>query len=180
MSRPDDGHGAGRSATRDREPQEGGATRDRPTVTSEKNLLAGGEGRLMALDLGEAHVGVAISDPTRTIARPLVSITARPWPDFLGHLSRLIRQYEPVTILVGLAIREDGTEGREASRQRQLAERLAAQVGLPVLVHDERYTTSMARQSQRELGSRGAKARIAVHSLAAAHLLRDFLDTARG
>jgi putative Holliday junction resolvase len=140
---------------------------------------SGTEGRLLALDLGEAHVGVAISDPTRTIACPLTHLAARPWPGFVARLRRLIAQYEPVAVVVGLAIRENGTEGREASRQREVAKRLAEQVGLPVVMHDERYTTRMAHELHRELGIRGPKARIGVHSLAASHLLSDFLDTTR-
>ncbi len=132
----------------------------------------------MALDLGEAHVGVAISDPTGTVASPLAGLAARPWARFVAGLMRLVQQYEPVAVVVGLAIREDGTAGPEAARQREIAERLRVRLGLPILMHDERYTTRMARALHRELGIKGAKARMGVHSLAASHLLSDFLHTA--
>jgi putative Holliday junction resolvase len=133
------------------------------------------EGRVMALDLGEAHVGVAISDPTRTIAQPLAAVAARPWAGFIARLHQLIEQYEPVACVVGLAIREDGSVGAEAARQQEVAGRLEACLGLPVIVYDERYTTKMARSIHRELGVKGPKARTRVHSLAASHLLSDFL-----
>ncbi len=133
-------------------------------------------GRILALDLGEAHVGVAVSDPTRTVARPLTELAARPWEGFVQSLARLIEHYEPVALVVGLAIRENGAIGPEAERQRDIAERLEQHLRVPILMRDERYTTRMAKHTQRLLGRRGARARLREHSLAAAHLLTGFLE----
>jgi putative Holliday junction resolvase len=96
--------------------------------------------------------------------------------DLVGEL---VREYHPEIIVVGLAVREDGSIGPEAREHRRCGERLEQRLGLPVVFHDERYTTRMATRVQRELGVRGRKARRKVHSLAACHLLTDFLDHAR-
>jgi putative Holliday junction resolvase len=134
-----------------------------------------GDGRILALDLGEARIGVAVSDPTRTIAQALKWLPARPRSKLVQSLEKLVQVYRPSAIVVGLAVRENGSLGPEAIAQQRQAESLREHLGIPILLHDERYTSRMAHRVQKELGIRGRRAKASVHSLAAVHLLNDFL-----
>ena len=124
--------------------------------------------RVLALDFGEARCGVAVSDPTGTLATPLDAVQRPDTKRGLATLGRLVTEYEPDHVLVGLPLTLAGDEGPQAQRTREFAGRLAERIGVPVVLHDERLTT---RQALRE-GARD------VDSRAAAHLLDGYL--ARG
>jgi putative Holliday junction resolvase len=120
----------------------------------------------MALDHGEARCGVAVSDPTRTLATPLGAV---PHPDTrrgTAALVRLAREREVGCVVVGLPLTLRGEEGVQAVRARAFARRLAERLDLPVELHDERLTT---RQAERTGGASDADSR------AAAHLLESYL-----
>lgn len=102
--------------------------------------------RILALDHGAVRTGVAISDETATLARPLTTIgkvdTA---PGFAALLS-LLEAEAPGLVVVGLPVSLDGREHEQARRARSFAERLKATVALPVELYDERFTSRMADQ----------------------------------
>lgn len=126
--------------------------------------------RVLALDHGAARCGCAISDPTGTVITPL-SVVERP-DSAAGRerLVELIRQQAVDLVLVGLPRLASGEEGAQAGAARSFAGRLAAVIEAPVKLYDERFTTRMAQ------GSIAAGASSAEDSLAAAHLLEDFLE----
>lgn len=127
--------------------------------------------RILALDAGEARCGCAVSDPTETVVTPLEIV---PRPDTkrgLDTLARLVREREIEQVVVGLPLTMRGEEGEQAHWSRRFAERLAARVSVPVVMHDERLTT---RQAERSGGSAEADSR------AAAHLLEAFLMARAG
>jgi len=125
--------------------------------------------RVLALDFGEARCGVAVSDPTGTIATPLEAVQRPDTRRGLNALVRLVDEYDAERVLLGLPLTLAGEEGPQAQRTREFAERLADRVDVPVELHDERLTT---RQALRD-GSRN------VDSRAAAHLLDAYLGAPR-
>lgn len=127
-------------------------------------------------------MGIALSDPTRTIASPHVTIENRGEPRQPPEpLIRLVAETSPTTIVVGIPIRLDGSEGEMAAEAREFGRRLAEATGVPVVEWDERLTSARARRSIAETGRRGRRVRKGEEDMvAAAHLLRSYMDaTAR-
>jgi putative Holliday junction resolvase len=124
--------------------------------------------RVLALDHGAVRTGVAVSDETGTLARPLTVIDRVETDAGFAALLALVESQGPGCVVVGLPVSLDGGEHAQARRARAFAARLAAVVDLPVELHDERYTSRLADQ-------RGGKA--ARDARAAATLLEDYLRT---
>jgi putative holliday junction resolvase len=124
--------------------------------------------KVMALDYGSARTGVAVSDPTGTVARPLSVVERAGTEDGLAELARLAREQEVERVVVGLPLTMRGTRGEQAVETEGFADALRGVVDVPVELFDERFTTDLAQRMP------GAVA--AVDSLAAAHLLSDWLE----
>jgi putative holliday junction resolvase len=135
--------------------------------------------RVLAVDPGSKRVGLAISDPTGTIAQPLTTVAGEPSDTLPSRLADIAREKEVSRIIVGLPRRMDGSYGPEAKSARELADRLRKASGLPVELVDERLTTVAAERSLLEGGVRRAKRRRAVDRVAAALLLQSSLDRKR-
>ena len=135
--------------------------------------------RVLAVDPGSKRVGLAISDPTGTIAQPLTTVAGEPSDTLPSRLADIAREKEVTRIIVGLPRRMDGSYGPEAKSARELADRLRKASGLPVELVDERLTTVAAERSLLEGGARRAKRRQAVDRVAAALLLQSSLDRKR-
>jgi putative transcription antitermination factor YqgF len=126
--------------------------------------------RIVALDHGSARCGVAVSDPTGTLATPLAAVQRPDTKRGLAAVARLVEDQEAERIVVGLPLTLRGEEGDQAERARTFAERLERRVSIPVELHDERLTTRLA---ERTGGERDADSR------AAAHLLESYLARIR-
>lgn len=137
--------------------------------------------RVLALDLGSKRIGVAVSDDDQRVATPIATITRhRDTPKLHREIADLVTEWEAGLLVLGLPIALDGTIGPAATAV--LAERveLAAVVGVPVEVHDERMTTRLADQALRARGDLDNKARKQViDQMAAAVILQDWLDLHR-
>lgn len=105
-------------------------------------------GRLLAIDLGEVRIGLALSDPTQTIASPAETLQVPRNQDgpALDGLVGAVGRHEVVGLVVGEPRQLDGTEGAPAQRARWFAERLRERTGLPVALWDERFTTTEAER----------------------------------
>jgi putative Holliday junction resolvase len=100
--------------------------------------------KVLALDYGRARTGVAVSDPTGTLARPLgVVENARSRPG-LARIAELVRAEQPDRVVVGLPLTLRGTRGQQALETQRFVEALAAAVDVPVESFDERFTTRLA------------------------------------
>ncbi|MCB0971373.1 MAG: Holliday junction resolvase RuvX [Acidimicrobiales bacterium] len=134
--------------------------------------------RVLALDLGSKRIGVAVSDGEGTVATPIATLErTRDRARLHREVADLVAEWEAELLLIGLPIALDGSMGPAA--QGVLAERdeLAAVVGVPVEVHDERLTTRLADRALRERGDLDARARRRlVDQTAAAVILQDWLD----
>src|SRR5579884_1035275 len=120
----------------------------------------------MALDYGAARTGVAVSDPTGTIARPLCVVERANSDAGLERLRELVVHEGPEQVVVGLPLTLRGERGDQARASEQFAARLRKLLDVPVVLFDERFTTDLAQQTpaDAELDAR-----------AAAHLLSGFL-----
>jgi putative Holliday junction resolvase len=136
------------------------------------------EGRLIAVDLGERRIGVAVCDPQQVVAQPLTTLTRRPGRRFpLKQLRTYIQEYDVVGFVIGLPLSPEGLELEGARAARHVALLIREKTGRPVEFWDERMTTSRALSAIRELGGgiRGRKGE--VDQLAATVLLQTFLDS---
>ena len=103
--------------------------------------------RILALDHGAARCGVAVSDPTGTLATPLGAVERPDTKRGLAALVRLVEHHGAELVLVGLPLTMKGEEGEQAERARTFAERLERRVSVPVELHDERLTTRLAERT---------------------------------
>ena len=121
----------------------------------------------MALDYGSARTGVAVSDPTGTLARPLCTVERAATDEGLRRLRDLVRDEEAERVVVGLPLTLRGEVGAQAEETNRFVERLRAALDVPVETFDERFTTTLAGPGA------GDDAR------AAAHLLSRYLERSR-
>lgn len=135
--------------------------------------------RILAVDPGTKRVGVAVSDPTGTIAQALTTVDAEPLDTLASRLAEIAVAHEARRIVVGLPRRLDGSYGPEAKSARELADDLRKAAGLPVELVDERLTTVAAQRSLVAGGVRRARRRLSVDRVAAALLLQSHLDRRR-
>ncbi|MGH9540805.1 MAG: Holliday junction resolvase RuvX [Terriglobales bacterium] len=135
--------------------------------------------RVIALDVGEKRIGMAVSDPLGITAQGLETLERRNRSDDLARLVALARQYEIRAWLVGLPLHLSGNEGRQAEKIREFAARLQKVTQLPVEFQDERLTTVEATRVLRQAALSRAKNRRAVDRLAAVVLLQSYLDRQR-
>ncbi len=123
--------------------------------------------KVLALDFGSARTGVAVSDPTGTLARPIGVVEGAATESGLAELARLVREEEAERIVVGLPLTMRGTRGEQVAETERFVEALRGAVDVPVELYDERFTTDLAQQTA------GAAPEDA---LAAAHLLSTYLE----
>ena len=134
-------------------------------------------GPVLALDLGEKLVGAAISDERLLTAKRLPPLKRSNWKRLLQDIRHLVEGFDAQTIVVGLPLRLDGTEGDAAKNVRRLATNLARSIGLPVYLQDERLTSFEATANLKAEGLRPEDIPSHIDAEAAATILRDFLDT---
>ena len=125
--------------------------------------------KVLALDYGSARTGIAVSDPTGTLARPAGVVERAGTDAGLRRLVEIVREEEPELIVVGLPLTLRGEHGAQAQETERFADSLRAAVGLPVELFDERFTTALAAKTP-SASSEDARA--------AAHLLTSFLEWA--
>jgi putative Holliday junction resolvase len=136
-------------------------------------------GRILALDVGERRIGVALSDLSRTLATPYITIHATPVHIFFKKLSQIITQEDVCQIVVGLPISLNGQEGPQAQRIRAFIETLTTQVTLPIATCDERYTSAEAERIMIEAGLRPEQRKARIDEVAASIILQDYLTSLR-
>jgi putative holliday junction resolvase len=133
-------------------------------------------GRLLALDLGERRVGVAVCDQTRLTVRPLPPLHRTSWKKLLHAVSRLIRDFDALALVIGLPLNLDGTEGPAALEARRRAHHFQLFLKIPVHLQDERLTSHEAEAQLRTAGFSEQEIREQIDSEAAAIILRDFIS----
>jgi putative Holliday junction resolvase len=137
-------------------------------------------GRRLAIDVGDARIGVASCDPDGVLATPVETVPGRDVPAAQRRLKVLVEEYEPIEVLVGLPRSLSGREGPAAAKVRAFARQFAGRVTpVPVRLVDERMTTVTASQGLRASGVTSKKGRSVVDQAAAVVILQHALEAER-
>ena len=132
-------------------------------------------GRILALDVGEKRIGVALCDETQTLARPLLTLTRASKKEDFARLAALSHEHAIEKVIVGLPKTLRGEDGPQAQRVRRYATELQAALDLPIEFWDERFSTVGARDlmaaAKRKLSSKGE-----IDAIAATVILQEYLD----
>ena len=135
--------------------------------------------RIMAIDYGDAHTGIAISDPTGFMAGTTTTIHSRKAEVVLEELDKLVKQYQVEELVMGFPKNMDGTEGPRAELYREFAARVEEVTGLKPVLWDERRTTIDAHRILFESGKNAKKRKKTVDAVAAALILEGYLTFKR-
>ena len=133
--------------------------------------------RVLAIDHGTKRMGIALSDPSGTIALPLEFIPAEPFNMFLTRVKTLIQEKEVEMILVGMPRNMDGSYGPAAAKVREFVAVLKETIAIPVQTWDERLTSAQANRFLIQADVRRKDRKQKVDQAAAAILLQSFLDS---
>ena len=133
--------------------------------------------RVLALDIGEVRVGIAVSDPRGRIASPVCVMPASEVEGNAASFRRVLEDWEAELLVCGLPLTLAGEEGPQAERIRAVACRISRQTGLPVKYADERLTSSEAKQILRRQGLNEKSMRGKVDMVAASLMLQAWLDS---
>ena len=134
--------------------------------------------RLVALDFGEARIGVAGSDDLGMLAHPLETVASQPRREAMVRIAAMVRERNATAVVVGLPIRADGEEGAAAAKVRAFAESLRPYLhsDLPIYFQDEYRSTVQAAEHLRASGKRTKTHRPLIDQAAAVVILQDYLD----
>lgn len=135
-------------------------------------------GRVLGLDLGDARIGVAISDDERRLAVPLGTVRTGA-PADVKAIAQLVAEHGVTLVVVGHPLLLSGEAGERARHAERFAEALRSALGVVVVLQDERLSTVEAERSLRDAGADGRRRRRAVDRSAATVILQSWLDGAR-
>ena len=132
-------------------------------------------GRVLGLDVGQARIGVAVSDDRRRLAVPIGTVRTGA-PQDLKAVAALVREHGATDVVIGLPLSLSGREGEAADHARAFAEALRGFLQIPVHLQDERLTTVEAERALRRAGIGGRTRREVVDQTAATLILQAWLD----
>ena len=132
--------------------------------------------RVMALDIGDVRVGIAISDPDGRVATPLCVLPTSEVMSSAASFKRVLEDWEPEYFLFGAPLTLAGQNGKQASHIKLMAEQIADRCGLEYGFADERLSSSQAKKSMRESGLSEKEMRGKVDMVAASLFLQAWLD----
>jgi len=138
--------------------------------------LVAASGTLLAFDFGIRHVGVAVGESKVGLAHPLTEISGEVSGPRFAAIGRIIEEWKPQHLVVGLPLAADGTEHDLTRRARRFARQLEGRFGLPVSLVDERYTSVQAESSLRESRTRRASRGARIDAAAAQLILQQYFD----
>ncbi|MEX0168022.1 Holliday junction resolvase RuvX [Streptomyces sp. LMG1-1-1.1] len=137
-------------------------------------------GRRLAVDVGDARIGVASCDPDGVLATPVETVPGRDVPAAHRRLRLLVEEYEPIEVVVGLPRSLSGREGPAATKVRAFAREMAKGIApVPVRLVDERMTTVSATHGLRASGVKAKKGRSVIDQAAAVIILQNALESER-
>lgn len=132
--------------------------------------------RLMALDVGDATIGVAVCDELGITTRGVTTIRRKGLKQDLPALARLVEAERPERLVVGLPLNMDGTEGPRAEKTRRFAEKVREAIDLPLVFCDERLSTWEAGGVLKDAGVKPSRRKKVIDQVAAQVILRAYLD----
>jgi putative Holliday junction resolvase len=135
---------------------------------------------VMAFDYGLRHIGVAVGNSLIASANPVAVISARDGVPDWNALSKLLREWQPVYLVIGLPLNMDGSESEMSLRASRFARQLNGRFSLPANLTDERLSSFAAKQARRELGDFRDTGVSTVDAEAACLILLDHWRSLRG
>jgi putative Holliday junction resolvase len=135
--------------------------------------------RILAIDLGERRMGLALSDPLRITAQGLPTAECRNRREDMNFIKSLVKKHDVCLIVIGHPLNMDGSRGPAAERAERFAAALTKHIGMDVQLWDERLTSVEANRLMRDAGLRHQERGRNVDQMAAALLLQNFLETER-
>lgn len=135
--------------------------------------------RIMAIDYGDAHTGIAVSDATGFLAGYTTTIHSRKAEVVLEEIARLTAEHRVEELVMGFPRNMDGTEGPRAELYRSFAAQIEEKTGLKPVLWDERRTTVDAHRILQEAGKNAKKRKKTVDAVAATLILEGYLDFRR-
>lgn len=132
-------------------------------------------GRLLAIDPGTKRSGIAVSDESHIVIRPLNTITMSSWKSFLSEIRAIVEEFDAGALIIGLPLNSDGTESEMSEYARHMAKKFSLSLPIPVFLQDERVSTWEARRRV-WIDTRRKAAADRVDTVAAVIILEDFID----
>lgn len=133
----------------------------------------------LGLDVGEKRIGLALSDPTDKIARPLGYLQHRSFDAALKEILSLIKQHRVDEVVVGLPLSLRGSDTRQTKKVREFSQKLASILKVEVTYWDERFTSVLAEKALSEIQVGRKKKRERVDQVSAALILQSYLNSKR-
>lgn len=134
------------------------------------------QGTVLAFDFGLKRIGVAVGELSLGLAHPLATITGESNDRRFESIATLLKEWQPVLLVVGLPAHRDGAEHEMSAHCRRFARRLQGRFAVPTMLVDERLSSAAAEESLREAGVRGRKQKPVLDQVAAQHILQSFFD----
>ena len=134
------------------------------------------KGRLLALDLGMKHIGVAVSDERQFTVRPVAVIERRSWKKLLKQIIAYLAEFDAVGLVLGLPLNTDNSESEMSAEARRLARNFSLSIKVPVFLIDERLTSYEAKGYLTRIGLSVEEMWNRIDSEAAAIILSDFIS----
>jgi len=144
-------------------------------ITDQKNAMEAPRAPIIALDLGEKRVGVAVSDALSISIKRLQALPRTNWKQMLSDVDDLVRLFDAQTMVIGLPLRLDGSAGDAALEVQSVALKFARSLKIPVYLQDESLSSVAAEENLRNDGHKADEVPALLDSEAAAVILRDFL-----
>ena len=146
-------------------------------INNDKTKLLVTQGTALCFDFGEMRIGVAMGEHMLAIAHPLTTIEAESNDDKFAAIGALVKEWQPSVLVVGLPLSMDGEEHAMTLLSKKFARRLDGRFGIPVVMIDERLTSSEASQTLKEMGIGGRRQKPMLDQVAAQHILQSYFDS---
>jgi putative holliday junction resolvase len=137
------------------------------------------QGRVLGLDVGDRRIGVAVSDELGLTAQPVLTLVRKNRRQDLGSLARLVRKYGCAHVVVGNPLYMSGDVSPQALKAQAVAHALELEAGVPVILWDERLSTTEAHRHLDAVGHHPGNRRTVIDQVAAVLILQSFLDSRR-
>ncbi len=132
--------------------------------------------KIIALDIGEKRIGVAVSDALGMFAHPLKTIAWKGYNRFVGELKEIIAVQEAAAVVIGMPYTLKGTASKKTEEVQKLAGQLRESLNIEIIEEDERLTTKMAENALHAVGKKPSKQRDKIDQIAAVYILQSYLD----
>ena len=134
---------------------------------------------LLGLDFGDKTIGIAVSDKSKTIATPIITIKRKGILKDIEKLLSILEEYDVGGIILGLPLSLDGNENERTKKVRKFAQELKRYKDIKIAFHDERYSSDVIYKELRKNSISKAKIKKKIDQMAASYILQGFLDNAK-